>query len=274
MSSVTPTPTTSPLAADFLSTDVFGVPLSTILWIIVIITIAVAVERSITSYLKRFVRRTKLEPNVANNLSLTFRIIILIISIAAITRVSGVTSDWIISLSAIGAAAVGFASQKTIGNFVAGIFLMLARPFKAGDYVRIGLAEGIVSEITINYTRIITSANSVISISNLQILDREITNFVYENPNGKALYCYTFEMSFDHSVSGGKIADLFKKVFESYSRELPTIPNAALIRSTAFERVYLIYLYVTNPEDIFTYRPKITEELFCYWDEERAKIKK
>jgi small-conductance mechanosensitive channel len=274
MSSVTPTPTIVPSPTPtFLATDIFGIPLSTVLYIIVIVAIAVSIERFLTRYLSRFAKRTKLEPNVANNLALAFRIMILIAGIALISRVSGVTSDWIVSVSAITAAAVGFASQKTIGNFIAGIFLMLARPFKVGNYVRIGTIEGIISEVTINYTKIITSANNIVSISNLQILDRDITNFLYEGPNNQSLYCYTFEVAFDHSVSGTKITAFFKHVFESYCHDLPTIPSATLIRSSAFERVYLIYLYVTNPEDIFTYRPRITEELFCCWDDERTKTK-
>jgi hypothetical protein len=36
----------------------------------------------------------------------------------------------------------------------------------------------------------------------------------------------------------------------------------------------LIYLYVDKPQDIFTLRPRIANELFQRWDEERAKLKK
>jgi small-conductance mechanosensitive channel len=139
--------------------------------------------------------------------------------------------------------------------------------------VRIGTVEGIISEVTINYTKIITSANNIVSISNLQILDRDITNFLYEGPNNESLYCYTFEVAFDHTVSGIKIGEFFKEIFEHYCEDLPTIPGYSLVRSSAFERVYLIYLYTSNPEDIFTFRPRITEELFCRWDKERTKTK-
>ena len=268
MSTVIPTPSATPVP------DLLGVPLTTILWIIIIALIAASVERFLTRYITRFAKRTKLEPNVANNLALTFRIMILIGTVVAISRVSGVTSDWIVSITALGAAAVGFASQKTIGNFVAGIFLMAARPFKVGNYVRIGTVEGIVSEITINYTKILTASNNIVSISNLQILDREITNYLYETPENKDLYCYTFEIGFDHSVSTDKIIEIFNQVFEKYSKELPTKPGYILTRSAAFERVYTIYLYVISAEQIFTVRPKIAEEVFQRWDEERAKIKK
>ena len=134
-----------------------------------------------------------------------------------------------LSVSAIGGAAVGFASQKTIGNFVAGIFLMAARPFKVGNYVQIGTVEGIVSEITINYTKIITSANNIVSVSNLQILDRDITNYLYETPNTKNLYCYTFEIGFDHSSPNRKNnRDYSIKSLKNTQKILPRIPNYVL----------------------------------------------
>ena len=44
-----------------------------------------------------------------------------------------------------------------------------------------------------------------------------------------------------------------------------------LVRSAAFERVYMVYLYVEHPEDIFTLRPQIAEEVFKRWDMERTK---
>jgi hypothetical protein len=47
-----------------------------------------------------------------------------------------------------------------------------------------------------------------------------------------------------------------------------------LIRSGAFDRVYLVYLYTEKPQDIFVLRPKIADEMFQRWDEERSKLKK
>jgi small-conductance mechanosensitive channel len=264
----TPQPT-STSGANFL-----GMPVGTIFEIILISIIAISVERIVTRYLSHFSKRTKIEPNSANNLALTFRILVLIGAVVALSRVSGFNSDWILSVSAIGGAAVGFASQKTIGNFVAGIFLIAARPFKVGNYVRIGTVEGIVSEITINYTKVLTSANNTVSISNLQILDRDITNFLYETTKNKSVYCYTFEIGFDHAVPTETIIEIFNQVFEKYTKTLPKKPSYVLTRSAAFDRIYTVYLYVNNPEDIFTLRPQIAEEAFQRWDVERAKLKK
>jgi len=256
--------------------ELFGVslPLTTIIGIIVIAIIAVTLERLLSRHLSHFAKRVKLEPSTGNNLVLTFRILILIFSVLSISSLGGVQAEWLLSVSAIGGAAVGFASQKTLGNFIAGLFLLASHPFKVGDYVKIGTVEGIVQEITMNYTKVLTSGNNIISVTNLQILDRDITNYLYENSKNYSLYCYTFEIGFDHSVSTEKLNQFFNQIFDSYSLELPRRPAFMLIRSGALERVYLVFLYVDKPQEIFTLRPRIADELFLRWDEERAKLKK
>jgi small conductance mechanosensitive channel len=254
--------------------NLFGMPLTDILSIIIIAIVAITIERLITRYLSHFAKRAGLEPNTANNLALFFRIIILLITVAAISRVAGgYGSEWILSVSAIGGAAVGFASQKTIGNFIAGVFLLAARPFKVGDYVKIGTVEGMIQEINLNYTIILTSANNTVSISNLQLLDRDIVNYVYENKKNYNLYCYTFELGFDHSIPTEVLNVIFTEICEKYSRILPRKPSYALIRTNFTERVYLFYLYVDTPKDIFTLRPRVADEIFQRWDQERNKPK-
>ncbi len=261
MSVTSPTPTPPPAS-------LFGLlDLSQIIAIIIVAVVAVAIERLITTYLSRGAKRLKLDPHVTNNVVLIFRILILIFAIAAIASVGRLQPEWLLSLSAIGGAALGFASTKTIGNFIAGLFLLAAKPFKVGDYVRIGTVEGLVQEITINYTRVLTMANNTVSVSNLQILDRDITNFAFES----GVYCYSFEIGFDHGVSTQKIGEIFEKIFEKYAYEFPKKPSYTLIRSNGIERIYMVYLYVRKPEEIFKFRPRIAEEVYSLWDSERIK---
>jgi len=257
---------------NYLDSQTFlGVKLSTLLLIVVAIVVAVTLERLVTRYLKRFAKRTSLEPNVTNNLILTFRMLILIGVAATIVRVGGLPTEWLVAFSALGGAAVGFASTKTIGNVIAGLYLIATRPFRVGNYVRVGTVEGIVQEITINYTKILTIGKNIVSISNLQIMDRDITNYLYESEENVSLYCYNFEIGFDHSVSTTKIEEIFDGVLAQFNSMLPRKIDHMLVRSTAFERVYMIYLYVKRPEDIFVFRPRIAEEVFRRWDMERSK---
>jgi small-conductance mechanosensitive channel len=248
----------------------FGLTLGQIISIVIIGSIAIVLERLITRHLRRFAKRSHLERNVSNNLILTFRIIIFIGSVAALVRIGGLDTQWFLAFSALGGAAVGFASSQTIGNFVAGLYLLATRPFKVGDYVRLGTVEGIVQEITINYTKLLTIANNMVSITNLQILQRDMVNYLYETDNAN-LYCYTFEIGFDHSVSTEKIDTIFKEILQKQDSGLPEKPSYIFVRSDAFGRVYMVYLYLKNPEDIFRLRPQIAQEVFAAWDAERSR---
>src|SRR4030066_2024069 len=254
--------------------NIFGITLSQILGLLVIAAVAIVLERLITTYLSRFAKRAKLERNAANNLVLTFRILILIAAVLAISRIGGaMVPALILSISAIAGAALGFASQKTLGNFLAGLFLLAARPFKVGDYVRLGTVEGVVQEVTINYTKVLTIGNNTVSISNLQILDRDITNYIVESRRNFSLYCYTFEIGFHHNGSTDKMAAIFNEVFERFVHTLPKPPYATLTRSDAFTRVYTVYLHVEHPQDVFTLKPQISEEVFKRGDVQRNIIK-
>ncbi|HVO37217.1 MAG TPA: mechanosensitive ion channel domain-containing protein [Candidatus Acidoferrum sp.] len=257
---------------DYLNNTIFlGVPLITYIYLIIIAVVSLALERVITRYLRRFAKRTHLPRNVTNNVILTFRLLILVGAVASVVKVGGLPTDWILYFSTIGGAAVGFASTKTIGNFVAGLYLFATRPFRVGDYVRIGTVEGIVEEITINYTKVHTIGDNIVSIANLQVMDRDIISFSYDSEEADGVYCYTFEVGFDHSVSTTKIEEIFNATFKECASSCPRRPSYMLTRSDAFGRVYTVYLYVKKPQDIFSLRPRVAEELFKRWDMERTK---
>lgn len=257
---------------DFLDFQTpIGLTYGQIISIILITVTAFVLERLTTRYLRRFSARAHLSLSVSGSLVLTFRILILMVAGSAVIRVGGLTTEWFVAFSVLGGAALGFASQQTIGNFIAGLYLLAARPFRVEDYVRIGNVEGVVQEITINYTKILTMGNNVTLIMNLQVLQRDIVNYAFRDEHHISLYCYTFEIGFDHSVTTEKIERIFSEIFVLYKDILPKSPSYMLVRSSAFDRVYMVYLYVKHPEDVFVYRSQIASEVFRRWDVERVK---
>ena len=239
------------------------------IYLVIIAVAAIIVERILTRQIKRFTRGKDLPPEVTNGLLLITRLIVLLGAVAAAFNVGGIPSDWVVSVSAVAGAAVGFASTRTIGNLLAGLYVMISRPFRVEDYVQIGGTEGIVKEITINYTKILTPSGQTVSFSNQKILDQVITNFGIERGRGK-LYCYTFEVIFDHSLPLVKLEEIFKAVADKYSNELPKRIEYKLIKLTRLEKTYRIYLYVKRPENIFTYYPKVLDEITRMWEKAKA----
>lgn len=245
-------------------------PYAVYLWAAVIVAVAVVVERSIARYLRNVARRKEWPPHVMNGILLTFRLLILLGAVAMALRVVGVPPDWLVAYSALGGAAVGFASTRTLGNFIAGLFLFVARPFKVNDFVRVDSVEGIVDEITFNYTKILTRSGTLVFISNLRILDQNIVNYRLGGRESE-LYCYTFELAFDYSLSSVQLAGMFDEVIERFEKKVPRKPEYAELSITAFQRSYLFYLYVKKPRDVFKLQPEFVGDVMKAWDQARGK---
>lgn len=78
---------------------------------------------------------------------------------------------------------VGLAAQSTLGNLIAGISLMLYRPFHVGDRVQInaptGLEMGIVESLTLGYTVLQTFDNRRIVVPNSVMVSQITVNLTH-----------------------------------------------------------------------------------------------
>ena len=78
--------------------------------------------------------------------------------------------------------AVGFAAQDTLSNFIAGMTLLIERPFSIGDWVELNGQTGRVELITLRTTRMVTRDNIVTSIPNATVASSDIVNLSAGGP--------------------------------------------------------------------------------------------
>ncbi|HWG56415.1 MAG TPA: mechanosensitive ion channel domain-containing protein [Gaiellaceae bacterium] len=88
----------------------------------------------------------------------------------------------LLASSAVLGLIVGFASQRTLGNFVAGLMIALTQPLRLGDRVSVGGVEGTVEEIGLIYTFIRTPDNARLVIPNEKLASDTITNSTIRSP--------------------------------------------------------------------------------------------
>lgn len=236
----------------------------------VTVIVAVILERIATRYLSRFVERVEWPAEVEAALIPITRFAIIMGCVLAILEIGGLPSGWFAAFMGLGGAAIGFASTRSIGNFIAGLYVLVSRPFTVRDYIRIEKIEGIVQEITINYTKILTPANTIVLLSNQEVLGKNIVNFRFEE-GGKKYYCYSFEVGFDHSVPARRLHELFDRSAEKYGKLLPRKPEYSALSMDRSERRYIFYLYFDKPEEIFVKQPQFLDELITAWDEARLR---
>jgi len=82
----------------------------------------------------------------------------------------------VLASSAVIGLVIGFASQRTIGNVVAGILIAIAQPLRIGDEVEVEGTKGVVEEIGLTYTWVRTHGNDRLVIPNEKLASDTIRN--------------------------------------------------------------------------------------------------
>ena len=99
----------------------------------------------------------------------------LLSALLVIPQVRAVAGGLLASSAVIGIV-IGFASQRTLGNFVAGLLIAFNQPLRLGDNVMIDNTEGTVEEIGLIYTFVRTENGDRLVIPNEKLASDTILN--------------------------------------------------------------------------------------------------
>ncbi len=99
-----------------------------------------------------------------------------VVFLAAISNIGIQTTSFMAILGA-GGLAVGLALKDTLSNIGSAVVILVFRPFKVGDYINAGGAEGTVDRISLFTTTISPVDNRLIVVPNSAITAGNITNF-------------------------------------------------------------------------------------------------
>ena len=134
---------------------------------------------------KKIAHRTesKIDDIVFELLARFSGIIILATAIIIALDLLGVNVVPFIAGAGVAGVAIGFAAKDTLSNLIAGILLIIDRPFEVGDRIEVWSAPagtatwGDVIDIGLRATKIKTTDNIVIIIPNNEIMVRDIINY-------------------------------------------------------------------------------------------------
>ena len=100
----------------------------------------------------------RMDPATAGTVGFLIRFFTLVITGLAALRIAGLRPQTLVVGGAFTAVILGLAAQQTLGNLIAGVVLLSARPFSVGERVRLqagplaGRTEGVVSSLGLLYT--------------------------------------------------------------------------------------------------------------------------
>ncbi|MCG9874059.1 MAG: mechanosensitive ion channel family protein [Leptospiraceae bacterium] len=117
-----------------------------------------------------------MDKQIANLITRTIKSIIILFGVLITIQNMGINVMSLLAGLGIGGLAFALAAKDTAANLFGSIMILVDRPFKLGDWIKIGSNEGTVEEIGLRSTRIRTFYDSVISIPNMDMAVSPIDN--------------------------------------------------------------------------------------------------
>lgn len=152
---------------------------------------------------------------------------ILAVTIIAVLQRFGVETTSLIAVLGAAGLAIGLAMQNTLANVAAGVMLLMVRPFRVGDKIQAGDVKGVVREIELFRTVVITDDMLYLSVPNSTIFAAIIVNETRETRRR-----FNIPIVLDHSSDIAKartiILDIMAANPKVLKAPLPAVPIGAI----------------------------------------------
>ncbi|WP_438617158.1 mechanosensitive ion channel family protein [Oryzifoliimicrobium ureilyticus] len=153
-----------------------------------------------------------------------------IVTIIAVSAAGINLSSFALVASAL-SVGIGFGLQNIVSNFVSGLILLVERPFKVGDHVISGTAEGIVTRISVRATEIETFRKQSIIVPNSDLINGMVGNWTHRNKVGRS----EIPVSVSYDSDPQKVMDILLELV----RDIPQVlrnpePHVEFLRFGAY----------------------------------------
>jgi len=187
--------------------------------------------------------------------NLLYTALLVLIAIAALTRLGVQTASFVAIIGAAGLA-VGLALGGTLSNFASGVLLIIFKPFKVGDFVETGGATGVVKEIQIFNTIIDTPDNKKVIVPNAQATGGNIINY---SANGTRRVDMVIGVSYKDDLK--KARQVIENVLKTDSRILTDPVYTVAVSELGDSSVNFVVRPWVNVDDYWTVLFDTTEKI-------------
>ena len=273
-----------PFGLVFLAGVIATIPILVIIYIVYLV-----VMRTVTISF----RKAGMPAEAKSTVKMMLRLLFLGVAVSLLLSATNlIDSTAIITSGALFGTAIGLAFSKALSNIVSGFYVLGARPFRVGDYVKIGDIEGIVSEITLNYTRLLQSDYTRELVPNSKVVDSQVTNyririddymilrgkeFTNDAPKagrvraafdglrnlttGSEVFRYSFELNVHKDYDIALVEAYLEEICEKWKDEFVDKPEVLFGSETMFGVVYKVTYIVQDPMDILGKGSDFTHEM-------------
>ena len=149
-----------------------------VLLALVFFLIGAQVIRLVRRIVRRSLKKNNADVGVVQFLDSFIKVILYVLLLFLIASGFGLDATSVVALLGSAGVAIGLAVQGSLSNFAGGVLILLLKPFKVDDYIKVDNDghEGTVKEIQLFYTKLATPDNHVVIIPNGSLANSSITN--------------------------------------------------------------------------------------------------
>ncbi|MBU2436131.1 MAG: mechanosensitive ion channel family protein, partial [Candidatus Omnitrophica bacterium] len=123
---------------------------------------------------------TRLDEALIPLLRRTLEVVILVIALLIILPLYGVNINALIAALGVISLAIALAAQDTIANIIAGFLIMVDKPFRLGDKIKLPWGEIVeVLDIGVRRSKFLSQEKAIVIVPNLDLSKSKIVNYTY-----------------------------------------------------------------------------------------------
>lgn len=170
----------------------------------------------------------------------------------------GLDATSVVALLGSAGVAIGLAVQGSLSNFAGGVLILLLKPFRVDDYIKVDNEghEGTVKEIQLFYTKLSTPNNHVVIIPNGTLSNSSILNMSTLTERRMDI---PVSISYDADIRQAR--EVIMKILEEDEAVLPSLDRRVFVEELADSGVSLNVRCWADKDDFWECKWRITEKI-------------
>ncbi len=226
-----------------------------VLTAIVVLVVGLWVIRRIVRIMGKVMEKKEVSVSLKGFLGSLVSILLKVMLLISIAQMVGIETTSFIAVLGAAGLAVGLALQGTLANFAGGVMILLFKPFNVGDLIESQGHLGVVKEIHIFVTVLLTPENKTVILPNAAVSNADIVNYTTE---GIIRVDMVFGISYESNIKDAK--DVLIKIITDHPKVLKDPAPFVGVLELADSAVNLAARPYTKPEDYWDVYFKVYEE--------------
>lgn len=151
-----------------------------VLGALIVLILGLWIIKQVVKAIRRALKSRDIEPALESFLSSLTSWLLHILLFISVGSMLGIATTSFVALLGAGGLAIGLALQGSLSNFAGGVLILLFKPFKVGDRVETMNRTGLVTDIKIFHTTLLTLDRKTVILPNGPVMNGDIVNYMKE----------------------------------------------------------------------------------------------